>query len=75
MLSGVSADSMQACAHCGRLQERLFPRERVGQVCSSCYESLGRLRPEWSRMEILGVLGLLVGSGLLVVAVIALLVR
>ena len=63
------------CAHCGRHADRLFPREKVGPVCATCYEVLGRQRPEWSRLEILGIAGLLIGSALLMIALIAFLVR
>lgn len=41
-------------------------------MCASCYEVIGRQRPEWSRLEIAGVAGLLLGSALIVVGVIAL---
>ncbi len=63
------------CARCGRVTEHLFPREPEGQVCSSCYESLARKRPEWSRLEILGIAGLLIGSALIVLAIVALILR
>lgn len=72
---GVTAASLPACARCGKSADTLFPREPVGDVCSGCYESLGRLRPEWSRLEVLGVVGLLLGSALLVIALLALLLR
>ena len=80
MLSAVTTESMEAaaaktCARCGRASERLFPRPPVGQVCASCYESVARQRPEWSRLEIVGVVGLLLGSALLVIAVIAVIAR
>jgi hypothetical protein len=74
-MSRVTAASAPTCARCGRQSEPLFPREPIGQVCASCYETLGRLRPEWSRLEILGIAGLLLGSALIVLAVIALLLR
>ena len=75
MLHPVATDPLPACDNCGRASERLFPRDKVGQVCGSCYESLGRMRPEWSRLEVLGVFGLLIGSALLMIALIGLLVR
>jgi recombinational DNA repair protein (RecF pathway) len=71
----VSTPSLQRCAKCGRSTDRLFPRDRVGRVCATCYETVGRQRPEWSRLEIAGIAGLMLGSALLVIAVIALLVR
>lgn len=71
----MSTESLPQCAQCGRPSTRVFPRDKVGEVCSSCYETLARKRPEWSALEILGILGLLLGSALLMVAIIALLVR
>ncbi|MDP3713032.1 MAG: hypothetical protein Q8R60_11190 [Mycobacteriales bacterium] len=71
----MTSESLPTCAQCGRRQERLFPRAELGQVCAHCYESLSRLRPEWSRLEYLGTAGLLAGFALVVVAVVALLVR
>jgi hypothetical protein len=71
----VTSATVPGCAKCGRTADKLFPREPIGQVCSHCYETLGRLRPEWSTLEILGILALLVGSALIVVAVVALIVR
>ena len=67
-----AAADAQTCAHCGRRSEQLFPRDPVGRVCPTCYESLGRQRPEWSRLEIAGVVSLMIGSGLIVVGLIAL---
>ena len=71
----MSTESLPQCAQCGRAAPRVFPRDKVGQVCSNCYEALARRRPEWSPLEIVGILGLLLGSALLMVAIIALLVR
>ncbi|GAC1441314.1 MAG: hypothetical protein NVSMB55_08740 [Mycobacteriales bacterium] len=73
--AGAMTSPMPLCAHCGRPSERVFPRDKAGDVCSSCYEVIARRRPEWSRLEVLGVIGLVVGSALLMVAVVALLVR
>jgi hypothetical protein len=53
----------------------VFPREKVGEVCSSCYELLARRRPEWSGREIVGIASLLLGSALVMIALIALLLR
>lgn len=66
---------MPSCDNCGRTVERLFPREPAGQVCSTCYETIGRRRPEWSAREIFGIAALLLGSALVMIAIIALLVR
>ena len=71
----MSTESLPLCAQCGRPSTRVFPREKIGQVCSTCYETLARRRPEWSTLEIVGILGLLLGSALLMIAIIALLVR
>jgi hypothetical protein len=71
----VSTPSLPLCAQCGRPSTRVFPRDKIGEVCSSCYESLARRRPEWSVREIVGIATLLLGSALLMVALIALLVR
>ena len=77
MLSAVTTEATEdaadarVCARCGRTSDRLFPRQPAGHVCATCYESIGRQRPEWSRLEILGVVGLMIGSALLVVALIA----
>lgn len=70
-----AAAAVLTCDRCGRTSDRLFPRPPVGQVCATCYESVARQRPEWSRLEIAGVVGLMLGSALLVVAVIALVAR
>lgn len=74
MTTGVEGETA-ACSRCGRPADRLFPREPAGRVCSACYESLARKRPEWSRLELLGVVGLLLGSALIVLAIVALIVR
>jgi hypothetical protein len=71
----VSVESLPVCAQCGRSNGPLFPRDKVGDVCSSCYETIARERPEWSAREIVGIASLLLGSALLMIAVIALLVR
>lgn len=71
----MTTESLPACAQCGRTSTRLFPREKVGEVCSTCYEAIARKRPEWSAREIVGILSLLIGSALLMIAIIALLVR
>lgn len=78
MLRRVATDLIAGgptCAECGRRREPLFPREPVGPVCSTCYETLARRRPEWSALEIVGIAVLLLGSALLVIAVIALIVK
>ena len=71
----VSTESFPLCAQCGRPSRRVFPRDKVGEVCSTCYEAIARRRPEWSALEILGIVGLLLGSALVMIAIIALLVR
>jgi hypothetical protein len=75
MLYGVTTESLPLCSQCGRPAPRVFPREKVGQVCSNCYEAIARRRPEWSAREIVGIATLLLGSALLMIALIALLVR
>jgi hypothetical protein len=71
----VEPDLGAACANCGRSGGTLFPQGKNGSVCATCYESLARRRPEWSRLEVLGVAGLLLGSALITLGIIALLVR
>jgi hypothetical protein len=71
----VSTESLPVCAQCGRSNGRLFPRDKAGDVCSTCYEAIARKRPEWSAREILGIAGLLLGSALLMIAIIGFLVR
>ncbi|MCU1589903.1 MAG: hypothetical protein JWP11_1159 [Frankiales bacterium] len=69
----MTSPTLPLCPQCGQPSEVIDGTE--ADICPSCREAPVSERPAWSALEIAGVVGLLLGSACIVIAIVAVVVR